>query len=109
MNMTELRETISATGFDTTNIDDDMLCELAKAVGITPPRKPKAEVIEYTSKTSGRQGMYVKTYSIPFHTSEGTKASSYGCFVPVEVVEATIADLQLGLELARKKGLLKVG
>jgi hypothetical protein len=107
MDMKELREKISATGFDTSNIDDDMLRQLAKAVGLKAPPAPKAELVEYTSNGTGKVGIYVKTPNVMFQDAKGAKDSARGAFVRVEAVEQMIEDLKLGLELARKKGLVE--
>ena len=107
MTLKEAREAMEATGFDTSNIDDDMLRDLAKSAGLKVTPKSKAELVEFTSNSTGQKGMYVKTPNVMFKEANGFKSSVRGCFVRVEAVEQMIEDLKLGLELAREKGLVK--
>ena len=108
MDMKQLRDMVNATGLDTTQVDDDMLRELAKAVGIEGVLPAsKAELVEYTSGNAIEASMYIRTPNVSFTNANGAKTSVRGCFVRVEAVAQVIENLKLGLELARKKGLVK--
>ena len=106
MTMDQLREQIVQSGIEVNGLDDNMLKEVAKSLGIEVTRSAQAEVIEHTL-VSGRRNFYVKTPGVEYVGLDGKKATSQPPFIPVGAVEQTIEDLKLGLAIARAKGLVK--
>jgi len=111
MTVADLKAEIVATGYDgAEDMTDQMIVEVAKVLGYETPRDPKAEIITHTTG-GGKTGTYIKTPGIEYQATKSDgkvfKTTSQGTFIPVEVAERIIEDLQFGVKLAKEQGLIK--